>query len=41
MIPKNGKKGIRLFKEDFICAATREECYKSVARKRLVETVID
>jgi hypothetical protein len=37
-----GKKGIRLRKEDFICELKLQwDCYESVDRKPLVESVID
>jgi hypothetical protein len=39
---ENGRKGIRLCKEDFMSDLELQRfCYESVARKRLVETVID
>jgi hypothetical protein len=42
VIENNGDKGIWLCKEDFLCDLKLEwECYLSVARKRLVESVID
>jgi hypothetical protein len=38
----NGKKGIRLCKEDFMCDLKLQwDCYESVAGKRLVESVTD
>jgi hypothetical protein len=42
---RNGKKGIRLRKEDFMCAAVSEAVIvpvlKSVTRKWLVENITD
>jgi hypothetical protein len=36
---RNGKKEIRLWKEDFMCHLKLQlDCYKSVARIRLVKT---
>jgi hypothetical protein len=38
-LQNNGKKGIRLCKEDFMCDLNlQRDCYKSVARIRLVKT---
>jgi hypothetical protein len=38
-LQNNGKKGIRLWKEDFMCDLKWVwDCYKSVARIRLVKT---
>jgi hypothetical protein len=38
-LQKNGKKGIKLWKEDFMCDLKwQRDCYKSVARIRLVKT---
>jgi hypothetical protein len=37
-LQNNGKEGIRLWKEDFMCDLKWEwDCYKSVARIRLVK----
>jgi hypothetical protein len=41
-IENNGKKGIRLCKEDFMCDLKLQwDFYESVGRTRLVESVID
>jgi hypothetical protein len=41
VIENNGKKGIRLCKEDFMCDLKLQwDCYESIARKRLLESVI-
>jgi hypothetical protein len=41
-IENNGKKGIRLCEDDFMCDLKLQcDCYESVARRRLVESVID